>query len=104
VTPVCPAADLELERGIAALVDGDQVALFRLAVDEICAIDNRDPDSGVNVLSRGIVGSAGEAVYVASPLYKARFDLRTGRCLDDDTLSVHVWQAEVVDGWVRVER
>jgi nitrite reductase (NADH) small subunit len=104
VTRVCRSAELELERGAAALVDGDQVALFRLDGDEVLAVDNHDPHSGVNVLSRGIVGSTGEQVYVASPLYKARFDLHTGACLDDPDLAVHVWTVRLADGWVEVER
>lgn len=104
MTPVCRTSELDHERGAAALVDAHQVALFRLGGDEVVAVDNRDPHSGANVLSRGIVGSAGDRAYVASPLYKTRFDLRTGACLDDPELSVHVWSVRVADGWVEVER
>ena len=83
---VCTVDDLARERGAAALVDGEQVALFRLVDDTVLAVQQHDPFSDAYVLSRGIVGSRlidGAAVpTVASPMYKQVFDLRTGRCLD----------------------
>jgi nitrite reductase (NADH) small subunit len=104
---VCPLADVSYERGVAAMVDGRQMALFRIAGtggdgEELCAISNFDPFSDANVLSRGIVGSAGERTYVASPMFKQRFDLRTGECLDADDVAVEHWPARATDGWVYV--
>jgi len=93
---------LRVDVGVAALVSGEQVALFRLDVEEIRAIGNLDPYSGANVLSRGIVGSRGEAVFVASPMYKQPFDLRTGQCLEDPAVSVPTFDVRVVDGAVQV--
>jgi len=55
--PVCRADQVPVERGICALVDGQQVALFRTADGELFALSNQDPFSGAMVLSRGIVGS-----------------------------------------------
>ena len=102
-TRVCALQDLTPDRGVAALVDGQQVAIFRLSHDdEVVAIGNRDPFSGASVLSRGIVGSRGDVVTVASPVYKQRFDLRTGRCLDDETVAVPVHGVRVVDGWIEL--
>ena len=98
---VCSLTQLEPGRGVAALVDGYQVALFLLPgtpsanAARVRAVDNRDPGSGASVLSRGILGSDGDTDYVASPMYKHRFDLSTGRCLDDDSLSVRVWPVRV---------
>ena len=86
---VCPFDDLVPDRGVCALVSGRQVAVFRVAPDDqLFAIANRDPFSGANVLSRGIVGSKGGTPKVASPMYKQCFDLRTGACLDDPGVSV----------------
>lgn len=99
---VCRFDDLEPERGVAALVGGVQVALFRLHDGTVAAIDHRDPFSGANVLARGIVGSRGAAPTVASPLHKQVFDLRTGRCLDDPQVGVRVHEAWVEDGVVLV--
>ena len=100
--PICRMDQLSIEVGVAALVGGEQVALFRLDVEEIRAIGNLDPYSRANVLSRGIVGSRDEAVFVASPMYKQPFDLSTGRCLDDPAISVSTFAVRVVDGVVHV--
>ncbi len=54
------------------------------------------------MLSRGIVGSRGEVPTVASPLHKQVFDLRTGACLDDETVAVPVYAVRVRDGLVEV--
>jgi nitrite reductase (NADH) small subunit len=99
---VCRVDQLKVDIGVAALVGGEQVALFRLDVEEIRAIGNLDPYSRAHVLSRGIVGSRGEAVFVASPMYKQPFDLRTGQCLDDPAVSVPTYEVRVVDGAVQV--
>ena len=79
---VCRLDDLSTERGAAALLRGVQVALFRTFDDVVYAVQQRDPYSGANVMSRGIVGSRGDTPTVASPMYKQVFDLRTGECLD----------------------
>ena len=56
------------------------------------------------MLSRGLVGDAGGVPTIASPLYKQRFDLRTGRCLDADVEPLSVHDVEVHDGAVVVRR
>jgi len=99
--PVCIARRLTPDRGVAALVDGRPIALFRLATGDLHAVDNVDPISGASVLSRGIVGDADGRPTVASPLYKQRFDLRTGECLDADA-SIAVHDARLIDGMVHV--
>lgn len=101
VVPVCRIEQLVPERGVAALVGEAQVALF-LIVGRVFAIDHRDPRTGANVLARGIVGTAGDRVYVASPLHKERYDLHTGECLDDDAFRVRTWGVDLRDGIVHV--
>jgi nitrite reductase (NADH) small subunit len=101
-TSICTLTMLVPERGVCALVDGTQVALFRLADDEVVAISNYDPFSDAYVLSRGIVGTRGDVIKVASPIYKQSFDLRSGLCIDDETVSVPTFGARVVDGVVEV--
>jgi nitrite reductase (NADH) small subunit len=91
-----------VERGVAALVDGEQVALFRTAEGTVHALANRDPFSGAMVLARGIVGSRGEATTVASPMYKQVFDLASGVCLDDPTVAVAAYPVQVRDGLVEI--
>ncbi len=93
---VCHLDDLVPERGAAALVDGHQVALFRLLDGSVHAIGNLDPFSGAQVLARGIVGTRGGAPMVASPLYKQHVDLLSGRCLEQPGTRVPVYPVRVV--------
>src|SRR6185295_10021512 len=102
-TRVCPLDDIVPNGGAAALVDGEQVAVFRLDDDSVHAVGNRDPFSGANVLSRGIVGDLKGELVVASPVYKQHFDLRTGRCVEDSSARLPVYTARVEEGWVVVE-
>ncbi len=103
---VCPADDIVPNRGVCALVAGHQVAVFRVpddeGADEMFAISNYDPFSKAFVLSRGVVGSRGDRLKVASPVYKQSFDLRTGACLDDPEVSVRTFAVRVVEGMVQV--
>lgn len=99
---VCRLEDLEPERGVAALVEGRQVALFRAWDDRLYALDHLDPFSTAYVMARGIVGTRGDVPTVASPMYKQVFDLRTGTCLDDGTVRLQVHAVRVSDGAVEV--
>ena len=101
-TPICPYARLPVERGVVAMVDGEQIAVFRSAEDSLYAVSNHDPFSGAMVLSRGIVGSRGDRTTVASPVYKQVFDLETGQCLDDAAVRLPVHLVRVRDGIVEV--
>jgi nitrite reductase (NADH) small subunit len=98
---VCALAELVPDRGVAALVGGLQVAVF-LVEGELFALSNYDPFSQAFVVSRGIVGSRGDRLKVASPIYKQSFDLRTGRCLDDPDVAVPTFEVRAVDGRVLV--
>lgn len=101
---VCPLDKLIPGRGVCALVGGLQVAVFRIAGEELYAISNFDPFSRAFVLSRGIVGSRADRLKVASPVYKQSFDLETGVCLDDATVTLPTFEVRVVDGMVQVAR
>jgi nitrite reductase (NADH) small subunit len=100
--PVCRYDDLQPERGVAALVSGLQVALFRTWDGVLYAIGNQDPFTGAFVLSRGIVGTRGDIPTVASPLHKQVFDLRTGTCLDDAAARVPTFPVRRREGQVEV--
>lgn len=101
-TPVCRLEDIEVEGGVVALVGGEAVAIFRTYDDEVFALANWDPFSHACVLSRGIVGTRGGAAYVASPIYKQGFDLRTGQCLDDEAVRIPTYDVTIADGQVLV--
>jgi nitrite reductase (NADH) small subunit len=88
---------------VCALVGEMQVAVFRVSPDgDLYALSNFDPFSRAFVMSRGIVGSKGGIPKVASPMYKQNFDLRTGQCLDDPSVSVATFPVQAVDGRVLV--
>ena len=101
---ICGLTELAPNAGCGALLGQQQIALFYLpgAPEQVFAIGNYDPLGDANVLARGIVGSVGEQLVVASPLYKQRFDLRTGQCLDDPAVSVPCYAARVSAGRVEV--
>ena len=89
---VCPVDDIVPNTGVCALVNDRQVAIFRLDDDSLYALGNYDPFSRANVLSRGIVGDLKGEVVVASPVYKQHFSLATGRCLEDPSVCVPVFE------------
>ena len=104
--PVVELDRLVPERGAAVLVDGQQVALFRVhdgGEQRVFAVSHHDPFSGANVMARGIVGSAGERVTVASPMYKQVFDLGSGICLTDPAVRLPVWRTRIEEGLVYVD-
>jgi nitrite reductase (NADH) small subunit len=102
VTVVCRYTDLESEVGVAALVEGEAIAIFRTHDGNIHAISNYDPWSRASVLARGIVGTRSGVPFVASPMHKQAFDLRTGQCLDDAAVRVPTYDVEVTEGLVLV--
>ena len=88
------------EGGVAALVDGAAVAIFRTHDGNVYAMSNYDPSARASVLARGIVGTRGDVPFVASPMHKQAFDLRTGQCLDDAAVRVPTYDVRVDDGLV----
>jgi NAD(P)H-dependent nitrite reductase small subunit len=103
-TCVCSVTDVLPDAGVCTLVEGRQIAVFRTD-DLLYALDNFDPASGANVLSRGIVGDVKGERVVASPLYKHHYGLTSGRCLEDPTRSVNIFPVRVLGGriWVHPE-
>jgi nitrite reductase (NADH) small subunit len=106
-TAVCAEEEIVPNTGVCALLNGEQVAVFRLKEGSdmrVFAIGNYDPNSQAAVLSRGLVGNLGERIVVASPLYKHHFDLQTGECLEAPEHSVATWPARIDAGkvWVGV--
>ncbi len=99
---ICKTEDIPANTGRCALLGKQQVAIFKLVVDgeeSVYALDNHDPFSGANVLSRGIVGNLGDRKVVASPVYKQHFCLETGECLEENitlrTFPIRVQNGEV---------
>lgn len=100
---VCALSDITPGTGVCALHGGEQVAIFRVAANDVVyAVSNFDPFSKANVLSRGITGSLGGRIMVASPMYKQHFDLKTGECLEDADVSLKVYPVRVTSGLVEL--
>ncbi len=101
---ICTVEDIPINSGRCALLGHHQVAVFRVreeGVQKFYAIDNRDPFSNANVLSRGIVGSLQERTVVASPIYKQHFCLRTGECLEDN-IQLRTWPVRILGGQIQL--
>jgi nitrite reductase (NADH) small subunit len=122
---VCPYDSIYPDTGVCALVDGRQVAVYRLSDGSLHALSNFDPFSSANVMSRGIIGDRGgepkvaSPIYkqtfnlriigdrggepkVASPIYKQTFNLRTGACYEDSTVRLDVFRVRRRSGVVEV--
>jgi nitrite reductase (NADH) large subunit len=98
----CALEDIFDGGGVCALIDGEQVALLRVG-EEVFALENLDPFSGAGVIARGLTGDMQGQLVVASPVYKHHFNLRSGRCLEDDAVTLKTWPCGVLDGRVWVE-
>lgn len=100
---VCSVDDLVANAGVCALVEETQVAIFYMPEDNaVFAINNFDPFSLINILSRGLIGDSKGEPMVASPIYKQRFNLKTGVCLDDDTVKVDSYGVRIEGNRVEV--
>lgn len=104
---VCNEDDLVIGSGVCALLEAagkdEQVALFRETRDgPVYAISNYDPIGEAFVMSRGIIGSLGDKIVVASPLYKQHFCLVSGQCLEDATVSIKAWPTRIHAGKVQL--
>jgi nitrite reductase (NADH) large subunit len=98
---ICDLEAIPAEAGIGARLGERQIALFRFG-EQIYALDNLEPGSDANVLSRGILGDAGGEPIVISPLYKQRIRLRDGRACDGGEQAVRAWPVKVENGKVWV--
>ena len=101
---ICSVEDLQPNSGVCALVDGQQVAIFYMPAEQaVYAIGNYDPIGKAYVLSRGMIGDIGGIPVVASPLYKQHYDLKTGKCLEDDTVKVNAYDIRISGDRVEID-
>lgn len=95
--------DIPFDSGACALVNNQQVAIFRIKdSEELYAIDNFDPISKANILSRAIIGSIQQEFVIASPMYKQHFSLKTGQCIEKPEFQVKTWSVRVQKGSVEI--
>jgi nitrite reductase (NADH) small subunit len=102
-TDVCALDDILSGTGVAALVNGEQIALIRTRDGALFGISNFDPFSKAFVLARGIVGDRLGVPKIASPIYKQNFNLKTGECLDDPNVRLPVYAVRAIGGRIQVQ-
>lgn len=100
---ICKVTDLIPNVGVAAMFEGQQIAIFYMPNTEkkVYALSNWDPFSKANVMSRGLLGDIDEKLVVSSPIYKQHFELDTGKCIEEE-VEVPCWQAQLVNGEVQL--
>lgn len=101
---VCSTGDLIPNSGICALVQGKQLAIFYLPDETppVYAVGNWDPIGKANVICRGIVGSIGEELVIASPLYKQHFSLTRGTCLEQPEHTLGSYAVDIIGDTVHL--
>lgn len=100
---VCLKEDLVPNVGVCALVEQQQIAIFICdRTDSLFAVSNYDPIGKANVMSRGIIGSVEGEPYVASPLYKQHFHLKTGACLEEPSQTIPTYAIRENDGVIQI--
>ncbi|WP_461538770.1 nitrite reductase small subunit NirD [Spongorhabdus nitratireducens] len=100
---ICHIDDIIPGTGVCAKVNDAHVAIFRpLNNEQLFALSNIDPFAEASVMSRGLLGEKDGEFYVASPLLKQRFNLATGQCLDDDSVTLPCYQIRTLNGQVQI--
>lgn len=92
-----------VDSGITFLYFNQQIAIFHLiGYDRWYACDNRCPHKGELVLSRGIVGDRNGEPFIACPMHKRAFSLRTGECLGDTCPAVRTFPVQIIKGFIHI--
>lgn len=102
---VCRQQDLVSNSGVVVWFDGVQVALFYLPQAEgrqLYAIDNHDPQSGANVIGRGLIANIKGELVIAAPIYKQHYRLEDGSCLESPQQHLRVWPVRLHGGQVEL--
>ncbi|GIX43366.1 MAG: 3-phenylpropionate/cinnamic acid dioxygenase ferredoxin subunit [Leptospiraceae bacterium] len=95
--------DIPEDGGIAFLLPNkEQIALFKIQ-NKIYAVQNQCPHKKENVLARGIIGNKENIIYVACPMHKKRFDLKTGKALDHNCGTLKTYPIIIKDDIIYLE-
>lgn len=103
-TPVCRIEDVPSGGGVCVRLRGLAIAVFRLPDGRVFALDDRDPSTGIGLLSRGLVGDRAGTPVVISPLHQHVYSMATGECLGEPGLRVARFAAREAAGRVKVGR
>ena len=103
---VCSDTDLVTNSGVCALLNEQQIALFKIKSannEQLFAVSNWDPIGKANVLYRGLLGSVQDSKVIISPLYKQRYCLESGQCLDDAAIKLIVYPVRIEQKQVQLQ-
>lgn len=101
----CYEEDIPANGGGCILHEGEQIAIFNFARrGQWYATQNLCPHRQQMVLSRGMIGSTGEACEpkVACPFHKKTFSLLSGECLNDEAYAIRTYPVRVQEGSVYI--
>ncbi|TAE35131.1 MAG: nitrite reductase (NAD(P)H) small subunit [Sphingobacteriales bacterium] len=99
----CNTTDIPENGGACVKINDEQIAVFNFTRrGEWYATQNLCPHKQQMALSRGMIGSAGDACEpkVACPFHKKTFSLLTGECLSGDECAIKTYPVKVLDGEV----
>lgn len=102
---VCKTEDIPENGGACVKVEEQQVAVFNFKRrNQWYATQNLCPHKQQMVLSRGMIGSAGENCEpkVACPFHKNTFSLITGNGISDEKLYIKTYPVKVSSGLVYI--
>lgn len=97
-------ADLAPGRGVAAQVEGAQIAVFRTCAGELYAVGNQDPVSGAFVICDAQTGARAGSPVITPPECGHVYDLRSGACLGDAAIALPTYPVRRYRGLVWVGR
>jgi nitrite reductase (NADH) small subunit len=101
----CYTDDVPANGGACIKHGDEQIAIYNFSRrGEWFATQNLCPHKQQMALSRGMIGSAGDACEpkVACPFHKKTFSLLTGECLTDDEYQIKTYPVKVIEGKVYI--
>jgi len=97
------AADYNKGAGAAAKVSNTELAVFHhVGMGKWYATQNSCPHKQLQVLSRGLIGMAGETPKIVCPIHKNGFNLETGKGITNGDLNIATFDAKEENGRVMV--
>lgn len=101
----CYENDVPGNGGVCVQFEEEQIALYNFTRrGEWYATQNLCPHKKQMALSRGMIGSTGDACEpkVACPFHKKTFSLITGECLGEDDYQLKTYPVKISDGKVYI--
>jgi len=101
---VGPTSAYQTNGGFAAKVSNSELAIYHhVATNKWYATQNSCPHKQLQVLSRGLIGMAGDNPKVACPIHKNTYNLNTGKGISNPGLNIAVFEVKIEDDRVLVQ-